>query len=146
MRTLSLIRHHTLYLGMGLAAIVLAGCASHPPSTVLNAPPGTVPGAVRADLAVNSFKCPSATSSSNCPTMTGSVVTSGIAATHVDIRQGGQTGPLIANLNKTAPDVWSVPSGVTLSDSQYADYYAGNLYVGVHDANGPRVFSTPIKP
>src|SRR5262245_65047061 len=146
MKTVSLIRDHSFYLGMGLAAIVLAGCASHPPSTVLNAPPGTVPGAVRADLAVNSFKCPSATSSNNCPTMMGSVTTSGIQATQVDIRQGGQSGRVIANLNKTGPDVWTVPSGVTLTDSQYADYYAGNLYVGVHDANGPRVFSTPIKP
>ena len=147
MKTLRLVRHHSLYLGMVLAAILLVGCAgAQPPSTVLSAPPGTVPGSVKADISVNSFKCPAATSSNNCPTVTGSVVTSGIEATAVDIRQGGQSGPLIANLNKTAPNVWSVPSGVTLTDSQYADYYAGRLYVGVHDPSGPRVFSTPLKP
>ena len=146
MKTLRLVQHHFLYLGMGLAATLMAGCAGHPPATVLSAPPGTVPGTVRADLSVDSFKCPSAASSNNCPTVTGSVVTPGIEATSVAIRQGGQSGPLIANLNKTAPNVWSVPSGVTLTDSQYADYYAGRLYVAVHDPNGPRIFSTPIKP
>jgi CHRD domain len=75
----------------------------------------------------------------------GTVATSGIAATRVEIRDGRQNGPVIASLSKTGPEVWTVPSGTTLTSAQYADYNAGLLYVDVHDANGPRVFRAPLK-
>jgi hypothetical protein len=37
-------------------------------------------------------------------------------------------------LTKGPNNTWSVPAGAKLTDSQYASYKAGNLYVNVHSA------------
>ena len=87
----------------------------------------------RADISVNSFKCPSAGSSENCPTLVGTVMTNGMAVTAVEVRDAarGQNGPVIVRLVKVDDDTWQVPSGTILTDAQYADYWAGRLYVNV---------------
>ena len=87
----------------------------------------------RADLAVDWFKCPSAASSNNCPTLVGTVATAGTAATQVEIRQGvpGQNGPVVVTLVKTGDNTWQVPSGAILTPAQYAAYQQGQLYVNV---------------
>jgi hypothetical protein len=71
--------------------------------------------------------------------VTGSVMTSGVAGTAAHIHQGapGQNGPVIIPLTKTADNVWSVPAGIRLNDTQYEAFKLGNLYVNLHSAANP---------
>ena len=72
-------------------------------------------------------------------TVTGKIVTTGVdgKAAHIHEGAAGANGPVIVPLSKTADNTWSVPVGATLTDSQYASYMAGNLYVNVHSAAHP---------
>ncbi len=72
--------------------------------------------------------------------VSGSIVTTGIDAMAAHIHEGaaGTNGPVIIPLAKSADNTWSVPAGAMLSDSQYASYMAGNLYVNVHSAAYPK--------
>jgi hypothetical protein len=69
-------------------------------------------------------------------TVGGSVTTAGVAGTMAHIHNGaaGANGPVIIPLTKNGDNGWSVPAGAKLSDAQFADYKAGNLYVNVHSA------------
>lgn len=129
----------SLWFGVGAAAIVTAGCAGtvgQKPTMLTGAqevPPVTTGASGSTDISVNWFKCPSAASSDNCPTVVGMVTTSGMTGTSAEIREGapGQKGPVIVNLVRTNGKTWAVPSGTTLTDVQYAEYWAGQLYVNV---------------
>jgi hypothetical protein len=68
--------------------------------------------------------------------VSGSITTTGIDATAAHIHEGpaGKNGPVIVPLTKGANNTWSVAPGAKLTDSQYASYLAGNLYVNVHSA------------
>jgi len=84
----------SLWLGVGAAAILAAGCAglsTHKLTMLTGAqevPPVTTNGSGRADISVEPFKCPSAASSNNCPTVLGTVTTSGMTGTVAEIHQG----------------------------------------------------------
>jgi hypothetical protein len=128
-----------LWFVLGTAAVLAAGCTGINHSTVLAGARDVTAasGSATSDISVSSFKCPSAASSNNCPTVFGTVVTSGIAPTQVEIRRGGpgENGPSVVTLMKTGDNVWSVPPGTTLTDAQYSDYLAGRMYVDVQ--SGP---------
>lgn len=66
-------------------------------------------------------------------TVSGSVTTTGIAATAAHIHQGapGANGGVLIPLTKNG-DTFSVPPGAKLTDAQYQALQAGNLYVNVH--------------
>ena len=68
--------------------------------------------------------------------VSGRVTTSGLVsmAAHIHVGAPGSNGPVIIPLTKTVDDVWSVPAGAKLTESQYESYQAGNLYVNVHSA------------
>jgi hypothetical protein len=68
--------------------------------------------------------------------VSGSVTTTGVDGTAAHIHEGpaGKNGPVIVPLTKGANNTWSVAPGAKLTDSQYASYKAGNLYVNVHSA------------
>ena len=72
-------------------------------------------------------------------TVSGSIKTSGIAATVAHIHEAavGQNGPPIITLSKTANDTFVVPADARLTDAEYRSYMAGNLYVNVHSAKYP---------
>ena len=131
----------SLYLTLGAAAILSTGCATASPrmpallTGTEEVPRVATDGSGRADLSVDWFKCPSATSSSNCSTLMGTVTTVGTAATQV-VRQGvpGQNGPLVVSLLKTGDNTWQVPSGAVLTPTQYEAYQHGELYVNVDSA------------
>src|SRR5262245_37082824 len=108
MRTPQLLLRRSYWIVLGAAAILAAGCAttSGKRMTMLTGaqevPSVATPASGHTDISVNSFKCPSAASSENCPTILGTVATTGVAATAVEIRDGapGQNGPVIARLVK----------------------------------------------
>lgn len=69
----------------------------------------------------------------------GSITTTGINATAAHIHEAarGVNGPVIVPLVRTSENVWSVPAGAMLTESQYAAHRAGNLYFNVHSAAHP---------
>jgi len=72
-------------------------------------------------------------------TVTGSIKTTGVVGTmaHIHEAAAGKNGPVIVKLTQSSPDTWVVPAGAKLTDSQYASFKAGNLYVNVHSAAIP---------
>jgi hypothetical protein len=65
----------------------------------------------------------------------GKVTTTGVEGTAAHIHDGapGKNGPIIIPLTKSGND-WTVPAGAKLTDEQYKNFQAGNLYVNVHSA------------
>lgn len=72
-------------------------------------------------------------------TVSGSVKTSGMVSTvaHIHEAASGQNGPPIITLTRTASDSFVVPADARLTDTQYASFKTGNLYVNVHSAQHP---------
>ena len=67
--------------------------------------------------------------------VSGSVTTKGVEGTAAHIHDGapGKNGPIIIPLTNSG-ETWSVPAGAKLTDEQYKNFQAGNLYVNVHSA------------
>lgn len=72
-------------------------------------------------------------------TVSGSIKTTGLVPTVAHIHEGasGQSGPPIITLTRTAADSFVVPAEARLTDSQYASFKGGDLYVNVHSAQYP---------
>lgn len=105
-------------MGMsGGTQVTLSGSQEVPPVTTAASGSGTL--TVGADKSVS-----------------GSVTTTGVAATAAHIHTGaaGKNGPVIVPLTKTGENVWSVPAGAKFTDAQYESYKAGDLYFNVHSA------------
>jgi len=66
--------------------------------------------------------------------VSGSIMTTGIKATAAHIHAGaaGKNGPVVIPLEKKSDNEFVVPAGARLSDAQYKELKAGNLYVNVH--------------
>lgn len=110
--------------------VVLSGNQEIPPVTTSASGTGTV--IVGADKSVR-----------------GSVIVAGMTPTVAHIHEGpaGKIGPVIIPLVQTADNVWTVPEGAKLTDSQYESYKAGNLYYNVHSATyKPGEIRGQIKP
>jgi len=84
-------------------------------------------------------------------TVSGNISVSGFTATaaHIHKAPPGKNGPVIIPLTKTGDNKFAVPEGAKLTDTQYAAYQAGALYVNVHSAAHPngelRAQLTPAK-
>ncbi len=72
-------------------------------------------------------------------TVSASITVTGMTATASHIHEGaaGTNGPVIVPFTKTGDNTFAAPAGAKLTDSQYASYKAGNLYVNVHSAQHP---------
>jgi hypothetical protein len=69
--------------------------------------------------------------------VSGSVKTTGIAGTaaHIHVGAPGHNGPVAIALTKGSDgNSWSVAAGAKLTEAQFKEYKAGNLYVNVHSA------------
>ncbi len=122
-----------LALISGLAAAFLSACAMM-----------GMHGPMRVTLSGDQQSPPVKTSARGSGTITvtadksvsGSVTTTGVAGMAAHIHEGpaGRNGPVIIPLTKSGDNTWSVPAGAKLTDSQFASFKAGNLYVNVHSA------------
>jgi hypothetical protein len=72
-------------------------------------------------------------------TVSASITVTGMTATASHIHEGaaGTNGPVIVPFTKTGDNTFAAPAGAKLTDSQYASFKAGNLYVNVHSAKNP---------
>ena len=121
-------RRQSAWIGLGSLIVMLAGCAGMGAVTLggdQENPPVTTAASGTANITVADDK-----------SVSGSVTTTGVAGTVAHIHNGatGKNGPVIIPLTKSGDNMWLVPAGAKLTDAQYADYKAGNLYVNVHSA------------
>jgi len=147
MSPLSKVTTWSLWAGLGLAAIVAAGCAGMPPGGKApikltggqEVPPVGGNASGSSDITLVLTKCASSATSLWCPQAFGTVTTSGFVGTAAHIHRGklGQNGPVILPLVKTGENTWAVPDRAFISDSDYGGYQDGELYVNVHSANNP---------
>jgi len=72
-------------------------------------------------------------------TVSAKITVTGMTATASHIHEGaaGANGPVIVPFTKTGDNTFAAPDGAKLTESQYASYKAGNLYVNVHSARNP---------
>jgi hypothetical protein len=126
------------WAGVGIAAMVLAGCATMDRGN-------TVSGKTVSVLLIGANEVPAlniATSGSGSFTVgadksvSGSVTTYGVVGTaaHIHVGAYGLNGPVAIGLTKTSDNLWSVPAGAKFTDEQYQAYKAGETYVNVHSA------------
>jgi CHRD domain len=151
MRGWRVVVKRSLWAGVGATAILVAGCAhsggtgssalvgQQPLTGGQEVPPVTTNASGVTDIYVHAFKCPPATSGSNCYNVIGNVSVAGIIPTAVHVHQAapGQNGPVIVPLIRLSDTVWTVPSGATINQAQYEAWWAGNTYVNVHSTANP---------
>jgi hypothetical protein len=128
----------TVKLGLAIAAVALAGCAS-----VQGVMPDWMPGsgAIKVSLTgteqVPPLNVPGSGSGAfrvaEDGTISGSVTTKDVQGTMAHIHRGakGANGPVIVPLDKNG-DTYTVPAGRKLTQAQIDDLKKGNLYVNVH--------------
>ena len=147
MSRLTEVTARSLWAGIGIAAILAAGCAGMPPSGKApvkltggqEVPPVGGNSSGSTDITITLTKCASSATSLSCPQAFGTVTTSGFVGTAAHIHRGkaGQNGPVIIPLVKTGENSWAVPDRTFVSDSDFGGYQDGELYVNVHSANNP---------
>lgn len=71
--------------------------------------------------------------------VTATITVTGMTATasHIHEAAAGANGPVIVPFTKTGDNTFAAAEGAKLTESQYASYKAGNLYVNVHSAKNP---------
>jgi len=123
-------RKHFTRLVLGTAAILMSGWAFAANVDVKlsgdqEVPPVKTSATGNGTITINDDK-----------TVSGSVTTSGINAVAAHIHNGapGKNGPVAVPLTKDGDNKWIVGPGAKLTDAQFADFKAGNLYVNVHSA------------
>ena len=133
MSALKQVTSQPLWVVLITVAVLLPGCSdltlSNGDEVMLSGqqeiPPVTTSAAGNGTITVSPDK-----------SVSGSITTSGVAATAAHIHDGapGKNGPVIIPLVRTSENVWSGPAGARLTDAQHESYRAGNLYVNVHSA------------
>jgi hypothetical protein len=123
-------RKHFTRLVLGTAAILMSGWAFAANVDVKlsgdqEVPPVKTSATGNGTITVNDDK-----------TVSGSVTTAGVngVAAHIHNGAPGKNGPVAVPLTKDGDNKWTVGPGAKLTDAQFADFKAGNLYVNVHSA------------
>jgi len=123
-------RKHFTRLVLGTAAILMSGWAFAANVDVKlsgdqEVPPVKTSATGNGTITVNDDK-----------TVSGSVTTAGVngVAAHIHNGAPGKNGPVAVPLTKDGDNKWIVGPGAKLTDAQFADFKAGNLYVNVHSA------------
>jgi len=123
-------RKHFTRLVLGTAAMLMSGWAFAANVDVKlsgdqEVPPVKTSATGNGTITVNDDK-----------TVSGSVTTAGVngVAAHIHNGAPGKNGPVAVPLTKDGDNKWTVGPGAKLTDAQFADFKAGNLYVNVHSA------------
>jgi len=123
-------RKHFTRLVLGTSAILMSGWAFAANVDVKlsgdqEVPPVKTSATGNGTITVNDDK-----------TVSGSVTTAGVngVAAHIHNGAPGKNGPVAVPLTKDGDNKWTVGPGAKLTDAQFADFKAGNLYVNVHSA------------
>jgi hypothetical protein len=122
------------------AVAVFGACTSMGQMAASNTQTLTLSGANEVPPVVGSPMSGTATVTINPDrTVSVKVAVSGMTATasHIHECAPGTNGPVIVPFTKTADNTFASPDGAKLTESQYASYKAGNLYVNVHSAAHP---------
>ncbi len=137
----TMLRRRTLIaMAMAGAVTVLASCTSMGPMSRMmygqdvtlsganEVPPVTTPATGTGTVTINPDRSVSV-----------KVSVTGMTATAAHIHEGaaGANGPVIVPFTKTADNTFVAAEGAKITESQYASYKAGNLYVNVHSAKNP---------
>src|SRR5258706_3645767 len=126
---------HLLALGLGTAALLLAGCetmhmgGSKQVSVSLS-------GGEEVPVVSTAAKGSGSFTVAHDHSVSGSVSISGLSAIAAHIHTGarGKNGPVAVGLTKSSDTLWVVPAGAKFSDEQYKAFLAGETYVNVHTA------------
>lgn len=115
----------------GAALLLLGGCAGMPVGQALRfaldgaqeVPPVATVARGRGTITVGADR-----------SVRASVAVSGMQSTEAYICAGarGVEGPVIMPLLRSGPNAWSVPAGAVFTETQFADYRNGDLYVNVY--------------
>ncbi len=129
-------------LGMGVLLVTLSGC-QHAGAQGTE----TTSSGVNVTLSGQNEVPPVSTSAAGTGmirvasdrAVSGKVTYSGLSATAAHIHQGspGSNGPPIVPLTKISDSAFVVPDGARLTDEQYEQYKAGNLYINIHSQRYP---------
>ncbi len=126
---------HLLALGLGTAALLLAGCetmhmgGSKQVSVSLS-------GGEQVPVVSTSAKGSGSFTLAQDHSVSGSVSISGLSAVAAHIHTGarGKNGPVAVGLTKSSDTLWVVPAGAKFNDEQYKAFLAGETYVNFHTA------------
>jgi len=121
-------------VGLGSAAILLAGC-----STMTSSQSGNTVGVA---LSGSEEVPPVATAAwgygivtiGSDLSVTGKITVAGLApvAAHIHLGKRGANGPVIVGLANMGDNVWAVPAGAALTLDQFLAFKSGDLYVNFH--------------
>ena len=143
------IRTRKLFLSAAVAAAIgtLAGCSGMGMGGSSSGGMSSMMMGEKVTLGGGNEVPPATTSASGSGTVTvrddrsvsAKITVMGMTATAAHIHEGaaGANGPVIVPLTKMGDDTFVAPEGAKLTDSQYASFKAGNLYVNVHSAKNP---------
>ena len=134
-----MLRQRTLVRAITLAGVlgIVVGCASmsqpmYGQQIVLSGsnevPPVTTPASGTGTVTIKPDR-----------TVIAMITVTGMTATASHIHEGaaGTNGPVIVPFTKTGDNAFAASDGAKLTESQYASYKAGTLYVNVHSAKNP---------
>ena len=119
------------------AMAIVAGCQSMAP--MMAGQEITLSGANEVPAVVTSASGTGTVTINADRTVSAKITVTGMTATASHIHEGaaGANGPVIVPFTKTGDNTFAAPDGAKLTESQYASYKAGNLYVNVHSARNP---------
>ena len=154
MTSLHPVLSRSLWLGLGAAVLLVAGCANHPKNTsgitalsgAEQVPPVTTTASGTTDISARPV--PIRRDVCNLSDGPRHVNTTGVAGTAAHfIRGRGPERATDRHLGQDRPEPVAVPPGTTLTDAQYQAYWDGLLYVNVHsDANKGGELRAQLKP
>jgi hypothetical protein len=122
-----------LWMAIGAAALVLAGCAG---TSGTNSTQVTLSGAQEVPPVTTAATGFGTITVGADKSVSGSVTTSGVVGVAAHIHDGapGKNGPVIVPMTKSSDNTWTIAPGAKFTDAQYEAFKGGNTYVNVHSA------------